>query len=653
MTVKFDKEMLLKHRFWILVGVTSVLTMLGIAYLEIYGSEEAEKQKTKLKNEVNKLKAEKGERGPESVKEMAKNADKAKAGESEVWGTSYAQQEKYFRWSEHVESEFQFLNGKFAREIKISKKLDNIKAWPEDKDTVQYGELVEPRENYIRIKTRKGDVVVVQAMAKTVVTVDGDAKPYSWDDIARLGKNAMLAITYQKGMYFNDPLTSAEKDVFAKSYVEQIHHILKSVDPLDDKGNGVVQLKNWLYDKNENFVEYWDLRFIRVAKQPWELNKVDISTEAWIAQEDLWIQKEIYRIIRSANDDVAIFKWDSGDKKLNPKDLKGAVAEKRDTVYRFKNSSFALELVLQKDDKLSFTVKNLLSRKQKLDLNFRVVLNNEAGRSPEIIRISDVPLNPVGDKDKKDAVTKIIPVAKDAKDAAPRKGIYGVEQVLTWETAAVKRIDHVSIGSNDRDDVGHSHRTFAEDLRPFVMLGEQPPVAPVAPGAEPKKEVIRPKGRGRGPKGGAAAVAPLEMVDRGPGGVNRKILDHELWTDRYVEVTDQSRRVPVAVALIVDQDHVDRVLTAFNNSKLRFLETQVLLNHYPSSLQPIPVEKKEEAPPVVVGPKRKRADPPPPNPQSSSSSSADGESNMEIVIYGIMTLYQRYPPRALPAPEKK
>ena len=46
--------------------------------------------------------------------------------------------------------------------------------------------------------------------------------------------------------------------------------------------------------------------------------------------------------------------------------------------------------------------------------------------------------------------------------------------------------------------------------------------------------------------------------------------------------------IPVAVVLIVDQDHVDRVLNSFNNSKLRFLETQVLLNYYSGSLQPPP-----------------------------------------------------------------
>ena len=48
----------------------------------------------------------------------------------------------------------------------------------------------------------------------------------------------------------------------------------------------------------------------------------------------------------------------------------------------------------------------------------------------------------------------------------------------------------------------------------------------------------------------------------------------------------------VAIVLIVDQNQVDRVQTAFNNSKLRFLTTQVLLNHYPKSLKPeLPTEK--------------------------------------------------------------
>jgi hypothetical protein len=119
----------------------------------------------------------------------------------------------------------------------------------------------------------------------------------------------------------------------------------------------------------------------------------------------------------------------------------------------------------------------------------------------------------------------------------------------------------------------------------------------------------------------------------------------------------------VAVALIVDQDHVDRVLTHFNNSKLRFLELQVLLNHYTGSLTPpATTEQKEKGPegyPPGIRPKgfgfpgglggREGLIPGGPGrPAAGNQPSGDGqnlETNMELVIYGVMTLYQRYPPR--------
>jgi hypothetical protein len=127
------------------------------------------------------------------------------------------------------------------------------------------------------------------------------------------------------------------------------------------------------------------------------------------------------------------------------------------------------------------------------------------------------------------------------------------------------------------------------------------------------------------------------------------MLAHGLWTNRYLEVSPQSRRVPVAVVLVVDQDYVDRVMTAFNNSKLRFLASQVLVNQHTGSLQPPASDKKEDggdkkgAPgkgPMGAGGVGGGAKEP------ASSGGGDLETNMEMVIYGVMTLYQRYPPRA-------
>ena len=112
----------------------------------------------------------------------------------------------------------------------------------------------------------------------------------------------------------------------------------------------------------------------------------------------------------------------------------------------------------------------------------------------------------------------------------------------------------------------------------------------------------------------------------------------------------------MAVVLVVDQDHVDRVITQFNNSKLRFLESQVLLNHFSGSLQPAGVveQKKEGAgPPPGSQPGfkgfggfgTKGLDTGATEGQPAAAGGDNQETNMEMVIYGIVTLYQRYPPR--------
>jgi hypothetical protein len=162
--------------------------------------------------------------------------------------------------------------------------------------------------------------------------------------------------------------------------------------------------------------------------------------------------------------------------------------------------------------------------------------------------------------------------------------------------------------------------------------------------------------------------------------------------------------------LIVDQDHIGRVLTAFNNSRLRFLTMQVLLNRYPASVRPQltggafePGDggREDEPPPPMpmlgssVGPMGSGFTPPrggsslgPPKGYGSSVGPPKGfgssvgppkgfgpgpmqpmpagpgqnvgvgaaanlgggeelENNVEVVIYGIVTLYERFPKRKI------
>ncbi len=613
MAIKFNKELMLKHRFWVMLGVTVVLALIGIGYLEAFVDTELERKKyddalKKQKGIVPKINQKGIQAFQDVINEDTKN-------ETKIWSAAYAEEEPLFRWPSAVEEKFNFASGYFATDIKLSKMPDAKTPWPKDvgdKDTatkVIYGTLDLPQmEHGFYLKRAKGSskVLICPIHTDTVKVTLEDGKPIEFGKLKDFSAGKLLAVTYQKGRYFNDPITTTEQVDFAASYKDQVHDILKLVDPLDEKGNGVVQLKDWLYAPTD----YPDpsMKFIRFVDEPWNVNK-PVYKEAWIAQEDLWIQKEIYRMIADANRKISDFKGEGG--------------KKVDTTYKFANPNFNVELTLDAKGMLTFKIKNRLDRQQALDLNFRVLLNNSRDFAPELMRISGDPLKPAGDKTGKDSYVERFPIGK-----SPRNAIVSVQQVLTWQTAAVKRIDQITIG--DAGDQAHSHRTFGDaPLRPFDPKdGED---------AKAVKGGFRPPPGKKG-KGPAAPIGPAPVAL----GANMGGLEHGFWTHRYSEVTDQMRRIPVAVVLIVDQDHVDRVLTSFNNSKLRFLPTQVLLNQYPGSLQPPAVPGKDDEAPVRPLPGQPRVRPvAPPPPQAGASS--DTETNMELVIYGIMTLYQRYP----------
>jgi hypothetical protein len=353
-------------------------------------------------------------------------------------------------------------------------------------------------------------------------------------------------------------------------------------------------------------------------------------------------------MIRAANDSVSNF----------TPDFKGK-SDERNKAYKFHNSYFDLELKLDEKENLSFKIINRLSRKQSVDLKFKILMNSAKGYKEEVIPISGFPLMAKGTKDTGEKDRDYL-VKTFAKEKDERTGIYSVQQVLNWQTAAVKRIDYISIGSNDGSEISHSQRTFPVGLRPLDEKEMQALAAGDAKGAAPTG-----KGAGGGNKKPPKGVVGKKDAGGKPGAVavnlgNKGLLPNvDLWTARYVEVSDQARRIPVAVVLIVDQEHVDRVLTSFNNSTLRFLETQVLLNQYTGSLQPPAIEDKEAEPvkgPVFPGGGKKGpkgpGGMPQPNPGTTPDpgGGADLETNMELVIYGIVTLYQRYPARPPLAP---
>ena len=610
MNVKINKEVLIKHRFWIMLSVAAILTLGGMFYLEAYGDEEILKHKNKLTGSLVKLRTAKATSNEAGIKKLAEKVKEAKEAEVKVWSESYRKQDSLFLWPPEMEAAFEFHHGRFANDIVISGD-PGVKNWPADTVNLLHGTYVEHDTDWIKVKDRKGDVVKIYRTRNVDLIHLGDTKknvPFA--QISSNRDKKMLTINYQTGRYFNDTLTQGEKNLFNDAYIKQIPRILEVVNPLDDKNHGVVQLRDWLYRKDSVPPDNVDQAFIRyVTEAPWKVN-LDISKEAWIAQENLWIQQDIYRMIGEANKEVSHFRPTSNAKAKTQS---------------FQNSYFDLDLSLDAEKKLTFKIKNRLSRRQSIDLTFQVKMSKEASDPPEIIKISGAALLPKGDKNGKDSHTEE-PVKLGKQE---RTGIYGVDQVLTWQTAAVKRIDQIALGSNGQDDMSHAHRTFPEGLIPFE---------------EADKGVAGNQIANKGPRGRKGGpVVPFKLAPANAGGVgNNGGLDHGLWRDRYIEISEQSRRIPVAIVVIADQEHVDRVLTAFNNSRLRFLQTQVLLNQYSGSMQPPAPQKDEPMPMPKAGPFKGFR---PPAAPVDVGGTSDMDTNIEMVIYGIMTLYNRYPPR--------
>jgi hypothetical protein len=649
--MKLDKDTLIKQRFWVLLALSVPLTLIALFLLWFVVPSVTSQERKKVETNREKLKGVRDLKNDSWIKLAKEAADRAKAQETNVWQKAWNQQQDVITWPTSLENEFHFKDGLFANVIAIQGKDAKLSEQPEDTPQLFHGELTKIHSDYIDVTGRKNVRKRFQRVAsgKIYRTEEAD-KTLSSEDFGSSydGKRALVAVIYQVGKYFGDSLTETERARYMASYKDQLRDILAESGPLNALDDVVVQFKGWSFRKGlwkDSDFPPKGAKFFRYVSEQWKHDK-DISDETWAAQEDLCLQREMFRLVRQANEYVARFQVESQseDKKM----------------FKVKNPNWRLELHL-KGDKLHIKITNLLERRQRVDVGFRVQF--EPDKAFHVIpRLNTNPLAPHGmtveDKETKDSKdSKETKEAKEAgksgvqsdtyegevsvKDFRP-KGIYAVEEVLTWQTAAVKRIDEISFGVPSSS---HSHRTSDRPLLPYRKIAvEVKPIESVDPTEDVK------------------AVQPLERDLLGEKGLAANLSPNGLVFDRYVSVTPQARRVPIAIALVVDQVHVHRVLNSFADSKLRFLVTQVVWHRYPLSVRPSEMQPISE--PGGEGSDLIRQPPPPkflppmnelPGGEGTARPTAvtdDPESNVELIIYGIATLYERYPPRQQPAPSE-
>jgi len=628
--MKFDKDTLIKQRFWLLLALSVPLAVVGLFVLSssVPAKIGVERKKSvdMLKN-IDKIKTPKSDKW---VEQAAKKAAEKKEQEKIVWEKAALEQSNLMTWPKSVEAKYHFRDGDFAKEIIVTRKKDeqnaDPSAGPKDDANHFHGVIKDRNPDWILVKGKKDQRFekVEGVRVKISAETELDNQPFS-----SLAIGDRVDITFEKGKYFGDKLTENERTDYARDYKKQLPEIISQVLPVNDKGEGVVQFPGWVSNGEE--LPPRGSRFFRYVADDWKQD-LDFSDEAWMAQEDLWVQQEIYRLVRVANDSVARFKGQGGSEK--EKD------------YDFTNPYWHLKCRVTADGKLKVVTRNLQDQRQYLDVTFLMKLTPD-GR-PVPVKIEGVARAPAGTPNTKDGIgdTKEDTLDESKLGGVRPKGIFGIEQVLTWKTAAVKRIDNISLGTSALaapDDCAESHRQCSVVLKP--LRPEQKKEEATRNPAMPPGGQARPIGPGSNAP--AANLTPNGLVP-----------------DRYLDATREARRMPVGVVLIVDQQHVERVQAAFVTSKLRFLTTQVILNRYPQSVRPPEAEQSATIPggapaqrtnrPMLLpggyarggvvgryGPTGGTA-----APGAPPGAADEQESNVELVLYGVVSLYERYPPRA-------
>jgi len=227
---------------------------------------------------------------------------------------------------------------------------------------------------------------------------------------------------------------------------------------------------------------------------------------------------------------------------------------------RFRNPNWELDLLLVSDGKGQVqisdksTITNINSTQRTLSLSTAQFDVRRQGERDPVARII-IPAEWLAWKE-----------TTELKDIKKSQGTFGfertrpieieVDEVFTWATSPIKRIDAIELYYN-------SHRTANLALKPAAQF----------PVAEAPKETTA-----GGLSGGMGAIPPPGggLSGGAPGGgSDSSKTPNGLVRNRYISVTEQVRHMPVALALVVDQAHMQDVLTAVINSRLRIQITQV------------------------------------------------------------------------------
>lgn len=504
--MKIDKEQLIKHRFWVLLGVFVPLMLFAILWEQtaVEGAVESERKKI-----------------TDHRARLEKNASQAKLpGQTEM-----------------------MLCNRKEKTLKERRTIVWQQEWDRQKTLIFWPAKV--RDAYADI--RFGDPVRDEVRTTFAQT---DVYLAQYEDMAK---------TFQTKVPLKDPKT--RKPI---------------IDPKTGKARELII-------EPVRFEGGWHKVLRPVEK--WKVLP-PLPEEAWLAQEDVWVRHELLQALKQANASVARFQVAG----------KGPGDQGPPFEQMFKNPYWQIELNLYPKDDQQYYVKgkitNIGKKRQALGrAYFRLQVQRDEKEARVVLPIEGE-ARPAGESWE----IKETPLDLLQNPA----GLFGLEQILEPRTAPVRRIDDIEL-------YYHSHRTYEPALLPPKQFGGgNPPPSSPNPAAPPGSSKSSPT---------TASTTPNGLV-----------------IQRYTDVTDQVRRMPLALVVIADQAHIPEVLTALSNSILRMQITQYNWQHFRGSLEEEKPQPKSSSK-NLNGPRDSK--------EAGAAVEEQQKNLVELSIYGIVSLYDR------------
>ena len=591
---KNNKELLKKHHFWVLFVLVPLFVLIAVLMVSSSVSEAIDARQKAISKEESDIKSKTNPKPEALINKMGEVISYVNGKQDDLWKRSYVPQKMLYVIDQKLVP---------ARVKVTDQTLAALKAEGMPEPTLKKVEGMKNKELF------RGEFIAEISKALSSEerdrwrdTIVDSAKLTDWlkdkaIPLDQLG-GGMVPIG-AIGMKFGDtfPNDNDQYDKFKdpELYRDRYEKMAKRVAPTQFARGG------W-----ENI-----LRFVN----SWTAVKLT-SNQIWLLLEDMWVQDSMLDAVSSINAQMAEFSRVKFERDGRVIDDPADASKQSKLSRKFRSRTWELELEVAKSGNDKYVLKGRLTnitdklqlmgtrntmilrvwlqsgdRKTLQPFEFKIggeFVPGGGDGATRIVKVKDknglelertIPTNVLEIIESTDHIIPpgLLPTPIDLAEIA------AVEQVFDSRTVPVRAIEAMALGFPDSRNA-----SIPLKLPKFFPPEDAPPAAApgatgTAPGAMPTPgpgpgTTNKPVGGGfpgmGGQQGSARTIAG--------GGPVASVVDAN--KKRYLEVTDQVRRLPVGMVVVVDQAYLQDILLAFANSPLRFQITQVTWNRYRGSL---------------------------------------------------------------------